>query len=111
MERIKIEEYKSIKDIDLKLGPINIFIGANGSGKSNFLSFFEFLKNIYNQNLQEYIALRGGIEKFLHKGEKVTQNISARLWLNLNGYSFTLTKGQEEFIFTKEGLWYANNPY
>ncbi|MDR1544120.1 MAG: AAA family ATPase [Prevotellaceae bacterium] len=30
--------------------PINILTGANGSGKSNFLSFFEFLKNIVNDN-------------------------------------------------------------
>lgn len=110
MERIKIQGYKSIRELDLKLNPVNIFIGANGSGKSNFLSFFEFLKNIYNQNLQEYVALRGGVEKFLHKGEKNTEEVSARLWLNLNGYSFTLKKGEDRFIFTREGLWYANNP-
>lgn len=110
MEKIKITGYKSIKELELNLRPINIFIGANGSGKSNFLSFFEFLQNIYNRNLQEYVALRS-IEKILHKGDKVTGEISARLWFDLNGYSFTLKKGEESFIFTEEGLWYQNNPY
>ncbi|MBC8987550.1 AAA family ATPase [Pedobacter sp. N36a] len=111
MDKIKIEGYKSIKNLELKLRPINIFIGANGSGKSNFLSFFELLKNIYNRNLREYIVLRGGVEKFLHKGDKVTSEISAKLWLKNNGYSFTLKKGEEYFVFTKEGLWYNGNPY
>ena len=43
MDYIKISGYKSIKDEKIDLKPINIFIGANGSGKSNFISFFEFL--------------------------------------------------------------------
>jgi len=46
MERIQIKGYKSIKELDLALRAINIFIGVNGSGKSNFLSFFDFLKQI-----------------------------------------------------------------
>jgi len=111
MERIEIQGYKSIKKLDLRLNSINILIGANGSGKTNFLSFFEFLKNIYNRNLQEFIALRGGVEKYLHKGDKITEEIFAHLFFrNTNGYSFTLKKGEDSFIFTHEGLWYSN-PY
>jgi predicted ATPase len=111
MKSIKIQGYKSIRELDLRLRPINILIGANGSGKSNFLSFFEFLKNIYKGNLQEYVALRGGTEKFLHRGSKVTGEISTKLsFPNTNGYSFTLKSGEDKFIFVKEGLWYQN-PY
>ena len=114
MEKIEIKGYKSIKELTLPLRSINIFIGANGSGKSNFLSFFDFLKQIYNQNLQEYVALKG-IETFLHKGSKETDEISAHLYFPSNGYSFTLKKGDTGFIFRKEGMWYsgpspANNP-
>lgn len=111
MQRIKIKGYKSINDLDLELNPINILIGANGSGKSNFLAFFEFLKNVHDRNLQEYVSLRGGTESFLHKGDKVTTEISTKLsFPNTNGYSFTLKKGENSFVFTEEGLWY-NNPY
>jgi predicted ATPase len=110
MDYIKIQGYKSIKEQRIDLKNINILIGANGSGKSNFLSFFEFLKSIYRQNLREYVALRGSVDKFLHKGDKVTKEISAFLKFSLNGYSFTLKKGEQDFIFTKEGLWYDNNP-
>lgn len=110
MERIQINGYKSIKSLDLKLEPINILIGANGSGKSNLLSFFEFLKNIYKENLREYVALRGGTEKFLHKGSKITTEISAKLYFPSNDYSFTLKKGADDaFIFIKEVLGYAHH--
>jgi predicted ATPase len=107
MERLQISGYKSIKNLDLKLEPINILIGANGSGKSNLLSFFEFLKNIYRENLREYVALRGNTDKFLHKGIKITTEITAKLYFPPNDYAFTLKKGAEDaFIFVKEGLGY-----
>jgi len=104
IEKIEIKGYKSIKELNLPLSSINIFIGANGSGKSNFLSFFDFLKQLYNGNLQEFVALKG-IDTFLHKGDAV--EISAYLaFSNTNGYSFTLKKGDRGLIFTKEEMWY-----
>ena len=103
MEKIEIQGYKSFKQLILELRPVNILIGANGSGKSNFLSFFDFLKNMYHQNLQEYVALRGGVDKFLHHGSKVTDEISAKLWFPSNGYYFSLKQGDNIFIITGEG--------
>ena len=79
MNEIEIRGYKSIRELKLALRPINILIGANGSGKTNFLSFFNFLKQIYNKNLQEFVALKG-IDTFLHKGDKVTEEISTHLY-------------------------------
>lgn len=111
MNKIDINGYKSIKELSLKLQDINILIGANGSGKSNFLSFFDFLKQTYNRNLQEYVALKG-IDTFLHKGDKITQEITTHLYFqNTNGYSFKIKKGESGFVFTEEGMWYAKNPY
>jgi predicted ATPase len=61
--------------------------------------------------LQEFVALKG-IDTFLHKGEKVTQEISTHLHFpNSNGYSFNIKKGEAGFIFTDEGMWYSYNPY
>jgi predicted ATPase len=111
MNRIEIKGFKSIKELNLELRPLNIFIGANGSGKSNFLSFFNLLRQIYNQNLQEYTALNG-VDSFLHNGPKYTDEISAHLHFNgTNGYSFILKKGVSGFIFTSEAMWYDKNRY
>ena len=54
LDNIKITGYKSIKDLNLDLKPINILIGSNGVGKTNFISFFKLVNNIYEQRLQNY---------------------------------------------------------
>lgn len=109
MDYIEVEGYKSIKKARIELKLINILIGANGSGKSNFLSFFEFLNKLYQQKLTEYVNISGGTEKFLHKGGKVTDKISAKIKFGLNDYSFEINNGLNGFVFTREGLWYPNH--
>ncbi len=106
MDSIEIKGYKSIKDIKVEFRPINILIGANGSGKSNFLSFFEFLNRLYEQKLTEYVALSGGEEKMLHKGSKVTPGIYSKIKFGNDEYSFELQSGDSSLIFTSEKLAY-----
>ena len=72
MDYIEIKGYKSIKEAKVEIAPINILIGANGSGKSNFISFFDFLNKLYNRNLAEYIALKGGEDKILYIYQFIT---------------------------------------
>ena len=41
IDRITIEGFKSIRNLDgFQLKKINVLIGSNGAGKSNFVSFF-----------------------------------------------------------------------
>ena len=79
INRIKIKGYKSIKSLDLELKPINILIGSNGVGKSNFLSFFKLVNNIYDKRLQNFVAKQGGADNLLHFGNKVTDAIYGKL--------------------------------
>ena len=112
MKSIEIKGYKSIKDQTIQLRPINILIGANGSGKSNLLSFFTFVRNLYARNLQAYVSLNGGMDAFLFQGRKVTEQMSAKMTFDhSNAYSFALASGQESFVLTEEKLWYEHNPY
>ncbi len=111
MDYIEIKGYKSIKSEKVDLGPINILIGANGSGKSNFISFFDFLNKIYNKKLNDHIALSGGSDKILHKGKKHTKEISFKIEFDegISGYACTLISGVDGFIFTEERLSYQND--
>lgn len=113
MDYIKISGYKSIRDEKIELNPINILIGANGSGKSNFISFFTFLNRLYNRKLNDYIEISGGANKILHKGAKVTDRISLKVEFdnNQNGYSATLVSGTEGFVFVNENLIYKENDW
>ncbi|MFN8437099.1 MAG: AAA family ATPase [Cytophagales bacterium] len=50
LEAIRIQNFRSIEDVTLDLQQINLLIGANNSGKSNFLKALEFLKSILTLN-------------------------------------------------------------
>jgi predicted ATPase len=79
LEKLSIENYKSIRQQTLELGKLNVFIGGNGSGKSNLISVFRFLREIVTHNLQGYVAVKGGADALLHLGQKQSRSMSFRL--------------------------------
>lgn len=48
LKRVSIQNFKSLKDVTLDLQKVNLLIGPNNSGKTNFLKALEFLKERYN---------------------------------------------------------------
>ena len=48
IDRIVIKNFKSLRRVALSLGRVNLFIGANASGKSNFLDALRVLQGIGN---------------------------------------------------------------
>ena len=112
INRIKIEGYKSIKKLDLELKPINILIGSNGVGKSNFLSFFKLVNNIYEQRLQGYVAKQGGADNLLHFGRKVTEQIKGTLYFDYkNSYVFELFSDSENLLIISNDRGGFNSEY
>ena len=100
INRIQIENFKSIRELDLELQPINILIGANGAGKSNFIGFFKLLKNIYDRNLQVYVAEEGGADNILYFGLKQSDNLKGKIeFEGINRYVFELNPDQESNLF------------
>jgi predicted ATPase len=91
LDYITIQGFKSIASIEkLALRPINIVIGANGSGKSNFIGVFDFLHEINKGHLKEYVAVAGGAEKVLHFGSKTTGEIYVHLLFAQDDYELNL---------------------
>lgn len=78
LEKITIENFKSIRKQSLALGSLNVFIGANGSGKSNLIQVFRFLREIQQQNLATY-SLERGADSLLHYGRKVSWSMELYL--------------------------------
>ena len=71
IDRIRIQNFKSIRDSgEVYIRPINVLIGPNGVGKSNFISFFKLLNRIYERKLQKYIGQSGDAERLLYFGHK-----------------------------------------
>ena len=76
IKSISIEGYKSFSTInDFKFNDLNIIIGANGCGKSNFIEIFRMLGALKNKSFTRFIMEHGGASDFLHNGPKETETI------------------------------------
>ena len=59
IKKIEVSNFKTFRDLDLELGSFNVVIGANASGKSNFVEIFQFLKDIRKEGLKNAVAMHG----------------------------------------------------
>lgn len=108
LSQMTIEGYKSIKKCDIKFGKINVLIGSNGAGKSNFISAFSLLQNILAKNLQLSVA-QSGVNALLYKGRKETDEIAFEVYFGNNTYGFELIPTDDNrLIFKRE---YFGFPY
>jgi predicted ATPase len=89
------------------LRALNVLIGANGSGKTNFISLFKLLNQILDENLQLFVAQSGGADAFLYFGQKTTDEIIIDLTFGNNGYNCALvpTAG-DSLVFSHEEVWF-----
>jgi predicted ATPase len=62
IKRIEIQNFKSFRHQTIELGQFNVLIGANASGKSNFLQIFQFISDIAHHGLSNAISMPGGVE-------------------------------------------------
>ena len=107
LSRLVLKGYKSIAECDLPLGSINVLIGANGAGKSNFIGFFKLIGRILDEQLQVFVGDAGGPDAMLHFGRKTTEVLSAQLYFGNNGYRFQLKPTQDNrMMFAHEALWW-----
>ncbi|MEO6037626.1 MAG: AAA family ATPase, partial [Saprospiraceae bacterium] len=103
--------------LDLELRDLNVLIGANGSGKSNFLEIFEVLKSLPrsdedSNNLRQIISRGGGKAEWIWKGNKESslfyiESVVALLYARSfkHGIKINLSSGievSEEFIENME---------
>lgn len=111
LERIHIEGYKSIKEMDLEIKNLNVLIGANGSGKSNFISLFKFLRNVIEQRLQYYVRYTNA-NRILHYGSQETSLMTISLDFSPNYYRISLAPSLDDSLFIeKEEIAFWNSNY
>ena len=105
LNRIRLKGFKSVKDLDLELGAINVLIGSNGAGKSNLISFFRMLNELTEGHLQLFIGRSGGANAMLRYGTKVTNSIDAGVYFDRNGYEIQLVPTENDrLVFGEEIL-------
>lgn len=125
LDKLTIRGFKSIKNLkNFELRDLNVLIGANGAGKSNFVDFFRMMRammglslpDLPRASLQTYVLDGGGSDDFLFNGPKVTRQIEVEMFSDLNGYRFRLVPTANE-LFTiydeagfSDGQWQEYTP-
>jgi predicted ATPase len=112
LREFTIAGYKSIRDQNVELRNINILIGANGAGKSNFVSAFRFLHDIVAGQLAVRVAQQGGANKLLHFGIRTTSEMPFKLNFDPNGYELALAAAvNDSLYFSAEKYWFRGQGY
>lgn len=114
LEKVTIKGFKSLRELnDFELRRLNVLVGSNGAGKSNFVDFFRLLRAMSEESLATFVLEHGKADAFLFNGPKVTNEISSHLVFGLNEYRFTLNPAvtgelvvaREEVLFRGGGSW------
>lgn len=111
VQQLTITGYKSIRELHhFELRDLNVLIGANGAGKSNFIGFFRLLAQMYEQHLQLYVQQQGGPDALLHSSRKRSSSMRARLDFAAGvGYAFELTPTNDNrLVFADEIVWHPS---
>ncbi|MGK3966165.1 AAA family ATPase [Sorangium sp. So ce118] len=79
LTKVRVEGFRSLKEVDLDLQPINVLIGPNGAGKSNLLSVLRLVPLMRTQNLRYFVGQEGGASRLLHYGPQKTRELAISL--------------------------------
>ena len=120
LDAVTVRGFKTIKALeafDMTPSRLTALIGANGAGKSNFISFFRMLSWALSgpDKLPLHVGQQGGASALLHDGQETTQDIEAELSMSnefgRNDYAFrlfyaandTLVFAEEKYRFLRSG--------
>ncbi|AKX54393.1 recombinase RecF [Thiopseudomonas alkaliphila] len=108
---ITIKGFKSIRQLeDFRLQNLNVLIGGNGVGKSNFVDYFRMLSEMMAGRLQVWISKQGGADRILSYGIKETEQLESYVQFDRNGYKFVLEPSVNAgFVFTSEHITFAGD--
>lgn len=107
IRRLRVENYKSLKALDLRLQPLNLLVGPNNAGKSNVIDALMLLPQWLNQG-GGAIHSRGGFADIVWNGDTrrtISIEIEGALGLNpreIAAYQVSFAGGPQHFAVTGE---------
>lgn len=83
LTRVVLRNYKSIGNCDVRLQPLTYLVGANGSGKSNFLDALHLVRDALSGSLDNALNERGGLAEVRRRSSGHPNHFGIRLEFNL----------------------------
>ncbi|RZL92994.1 MAG: chromosome segregation protein SMC [Variovorax sp.] len=108
IRRVILRNYRSIGSCDVELGPLTYLVGANGSGKSNFLDALHLVADALTGSLDNALNKRGGLSEVRRRSNGHPTHFGIRLEFLLDGvmghYAFEVgtRQGQGNEVQTEE---------
>lgn len=104
IDRIQVTGFKSFETLDLTLAPINILVGGNGAGKTNFIKLFYLLSEMAAGRFQTAVGDLGDSAQILYGGPKRTETINVRIQFTNSIYQCTWKFGPDDRLFFSSEL-------
>lgn len=86
--RVVLRNYKSIGYCDARFGPLTYLVGANGSGKSNFLDALHFVHDALSGTLDSALNERGGLSEVRRRSSGHPNHFGIRLEFRLRDHRY-----------------------
>lgn len=84
---LSVQNYKSLRDVTVRLGPLNVLVGPNGSGKSNLLDVIQFLGDSAREDLVPALEKRQGFERVYFRGSTADPRIHIHVKAHVTSYA------------------------
>jgi len=99
--------FKSIRALeDFDLRALNVLIGANGAGKSNFIGVFRMLAELAEQRLQLYVREQDGRTHCCSAPASAPPNSTPSSISAATATGFALVPAADKLVFSREETWF-----
>ncbi len=111
LKKIQLTHFRAFCQTEVDIKNINVLIGGNGSGKSNFISLFTMLNYIQIGRLRDWIVNKGGFDNVVYNGIQENEFFNLRFFFDTsnlqNIYELSLRATEEDYIIEAErfGSW------
>jgi predicted ATPase len=97
--RVRVNNFRSIADVDVRLGPLTVLVGRNGAGKSAFLDVLRFVRDAMRSGLENAIVDRHGIASLRRWAPSKPYNVEIAITVEERSfegeYSFAIVSGKK----------------
>jgi predicted ATPase len=111
LKSVVVEGFTSIRSAALPLHDLNVLVGANGAGKSNFIRALGLLGRIVDSELSLFVGLSGGANALLSIDQAVPRLIRLEVESYAGSYTAELVPAAgDTLIFSDETIWPHDTP-
>lgn len=93
LQRLFIENYRSLRSVLIELGQLTVVTGANGSGKSNLYQALDLVQAAADGRFKRALLDQGGMPSALWAGPRGKGPVRMRLAVTLDDLSYELVAG------------------